>query len=286
MRCWGLTRLLKRGLLCLCVAGTLALPASSGFLRPAHCCPGSAVEPCAAVDDACADAPGWRTGTLPEASSAGAPPADTTASPAASAQHAAFSPENAAAYFEEIAFASEYGGDCGAIRKWTRRASLHAQGNCTVEDMAALHRAMQGINAVDGFPGISLTNGLADIEVYFVPLDEMGRYVPGYVQDNWGFFETTSDAAGISGARIAIASDVTSQTERNHLIFEELLQSVGLMQDSSRYEDSIFYGGWTTVQQPSALDWELLRLLYLPQVAHGMAQRDAMTVAWQELGLK
>ena len=188
-------------------------------------------------------------------------------------------------YFREIAFVSEYGGGKKEeIRKWTQPMLVQVGGDPTAEDSAALARAMDGLNAVPGYPGISLAKGgdNPNVHMWFVKVSEMDRHVSGYVPGNWGFFSTTWDESGIREADIAIADDVTDQLARNHLIFEELLQSTGLMQDSDRYPDSIYYGEWTTVQQPAKIDWELLDILYLPDVKQGMTPDEAMKVIGQE----
>lgn len=178
--------------------------------------------------------------------------------------------------FREIAFTSEYGGSTDEIRKWTQPIRVEVLGNPTEEDRAALGRAMDGLNAVKGFPGIGMAEDGGNMAVWFVKLDEMAGHFANYVQGNWGFFDTNWNETGITYATVAIATDVTDQAGRNHLIFEETLQSMGLMQDSYRYADSIFYGRWTKVQQPARIDWELLRILYMPELRHGMPSAEAM----------
>jgi hypothetical protein len=187
--------------------------------------------------------------------------------------------------FEKIAFSSEYGGASGRIHKWTAQMLVSVHGNATAEDRAALQRAMDGLNAVPGFPGIRFAEDGANVEIWFVPLAEMGGHFTGYVPGNWGFFSIKPGEGGILRATLAIASDVTVQDERNHLIFEELLQSAGLLQDNYDRPDSIFYGLWTTVQQPSALDWELLGILYMEGVRHGMPKEEAMGYLEEHYGM-
>jgi hypothetical protein len=178
--------------------------------------------------------------------------------------------------FAEIAFTSEYGGASDWIRKWTVPMKVAVHGDPTDEDRSALKRAMDGLNAVAGFPGAAIAESGGNVDIWFIPLDEMGAHFPKYVQGNWGFFYTKSDDTGIAQATIAVAEDVTGQAARNHLIFEEFLQSAGLMQDNYDRPDSIFYGLWTTVQQPSSLDWELLGILYGKGIRHGMPRAAAM----------
>lgn len=183
------------------------------------------------------------------------------------------------AAFQEIAFTSEYPGgsdETGQIRKWAEPVRLAVHGNPSAEDEATLTRAMDGLNALDGFPGITLSAGEANVNIWFVKLDEMDDVIPSYVEGNWGFFTVHFSDGKLSSASIAIATDVTDQAARTHLIYEELLQSTGLMQDLYSYPESIFYGEWTTTPEPLAMDWELLGMLYMQELTPGMAQADAM----------
>ncbi len=181
--------------------------------------------------------------------------------------------------FREIAFTSEYPGtpdERGEIRKWTEPVRLAVHGSPTREDEAALALAMDGLNALPGFPGISAVETDANAEIWFVKLDQMDDVIPGYVEGNWGFFTVSYDTGRITYAAIAIATDVTDQSARTHLIHEELLQSTGLMQDSYAYPESIFYGEWTTAPEPLPMDWELLKILYMEELEPGMSEKDAM----------
>lgn len=178
--------------------------------------------------------------------------------------------------FRVVAGGSEYGGTDNTIKKWAVPLKLAIHGSPSAEDRAALGRAMEWLNGIEGFPGISVVQSGANVDIWFVELDKMKDVVDGYVKGNWGFFWTNYNSQSITKATIAIATDVTDQEERNHLIFEELVQSMGLMQDQYTYEDSIFYGNWTTVQEPSEMDWELVGMLYLPEVRHGMGVDEAI----------
>ena len=73
--------------------------------------------------------------------------------------------------------------------------------------------------------------------------------------------------------KIAIATDVTNQEERNHLIMEEFINGIGLSNDHNRYANSIVYQPWTTVQQVSELDWIMLNMIYHPDVHAGVTSK-------------
>jgi hypothetical protein len=69
---------------------------------------------------------------------------------------------------------------------------------------------------------------------------------------------------------MGIATDVTNQVQRNHLILEEFTQGLGLLNDSSLYQDSIFQMDWTEIQALSPLDKLIVRMLYAPVIKAGM----------------
>ena len=50
------------------------------------------------------------------------------------------------------------------------------------------------------------------------------------------------------------------------------------MKDSSRYPESIFYDGWTTVTEYAQIDREIIRILYHDSVAPGMTRDQVMSL--------
>jgi hypothetical protein len=55
-------------------------------------------------------------------------------------------------------------------------------------------------------------------------------------------------------------SRIANITTAKHIVREELTQSLGLLNDTWDYEDSIFYEGWTRTQKYSDLDIEIIKL--------------------------
>ncbi len=100
------------------------------------------------------------------------------------------------------------------------------------------------------------------IDIYFLPESKFAEIEPNYQPENRGFFWLTWDTSGwIQHANILIASDV-SQKLRNHLLREELTQSLGLMNDSSQFQHSIFYGGQSYDTTYLPIDRQLIAILY------------------------
>ena len=103
-------------------------------------------------------------------------------------------------------------------------------------------------------------------------------YLEDYVEGNWGFFSYRCTRNRITSARIGISSDITDQEERNHLVLEELVGSLGLPGDHEVYADSILYDPWTVVQSLSEVDWRMLNLLYDPALSAGMRESQVRAV--------
>ncbi|MEM6501074.1 MAG: DUF2927 domain-containing protein [Cyanobacteria bacterium P01_C01_bin.89] len=177
-------------------------------------------------------------------------------------------------YFETIAFGSEFSQSSPVrrVRKWTKNLRISVQGQPTRQDRQTLNRIVDELNELVTRDGIrlELTETNPNVWILVVPHGKFAEYEPSYVPGNLGFFYTWWNGnMELVRTRILISSDRISQEERNHLIREELTQSLGLMNDSWAYQDSTFYQGWTRTQDYSDIDRDLVRILYDPRVKPG-----------------
>lgn len=185
-------------------------------------------------------------------------------------------------YFLDIALGAEFGETGGTIRKWTGPVRVKVNGTPTREDLATLNSIVNELNdLVQGAVPVQLTNSNPNIEIYFAPEAQFSSIEPNYRARNLGFFWAWWDGGTINRARILISTTGVTQQERSHLIREELTQSIGLMQDSTRYRDSIFYQGWTDVTQYSAIDRVIISMLYSPAVRPGMSRPQVLAAIRQ-----
>lgn len=172
-------------------------------------------------------------------------------------------------YFNEIAANSEFKG-VKPITKWKKDIRIKLHGDYNDADLAVLNDLIDYCSAIEGMPGISLVDAEANVDIYFVPSKSMKDYIRDYVDGNLGFFEVYWNGAyEIYSGTIAISTDRTGPLDRQHLLWEELVQSLGLLNDSYTYQDSIFQQDYSVVQHPSALDFAILRMLYAPAVVAG-----------------
>lgn len=177
-------------------------------------------------------------------------------------------------------FSAEYEDTTGGhLTRWEDSIRLYVGGHPTRADLEELDDFLLELALrVPLLPNITRTNreAEADITIYYVPLSSVGSYVRNYVEGNWGYFNFFHNGAyqRYKGL-IAIATDVTNQRQRNHIMREELVGVLALGNDHELYEDSIVYQPWTEVQDLSEVDWLMLNMIYSPYVSCGMTYEQA-----------
>jgi hypothetical protein len=202
----------------------------------------------------------------------------TTAAPTTTLAPTFYSAE-AIAYFEEVAFGPEFGDGSREIRKWTHDVRIVVHGDPSGENLVTLYDVVADLNTIIGSIVIDVVASDGNFDIHFAPEPEFAAIEPNYVPVNMGFFWLWWDGGGnITDARVLVSTTGLTQPERNHIIREEVTQSLGLMRDSFAYEDSIFYQGWTETQEYSELDELLIEMLYLPDVEPQMTVDEARAV--------
>ena len=197
-------------------------------------------------------------------------PADHT--PLADAEPPPLTDKDVQRYFMEIALGSEYGLGDFTIKKWVQDIQLEVLGEPTGEDMETLRKVVAELNELlDMRIRIELVSSGGNVKLHFIPHQAFSQYEPPGIIFYGGFFWNWWNFAGeIHTGQIVIGSDRLSQAERNHLIREEVTQTLGLMNDSMRYRDSIFYQGRTETDRFSEIDRQLIRMLYSDGISAGM----------------
>ena len=170
-------------------------------------------------------------------------------------------------YFYEVAFGGEYGSSELELHKWGKDIRIQVHGTPTVDDLNTLSQVVEDLNDLVTGLTIQIEQTNANVDLYFVPESEFLSIESRYISTNFGFFRVWWDRKGsIHKARIMISSEGITQKQRSHLVREELTQILGLLNDSWRYPDSIFYQGWTSVNEYTALDRSVISWLYLPDL--------------------
>ena len=200
-----------------------------------------------------------------------------------------YTAEEILAYFEEIAFASEYGGYRGTLCKWVEPIVVFVDGDYAEGEMDVLRDLAARLNAIGGFPGVTLTEDEdeANFTMRFVMQGELKELFgeAAASSSRMSRFYWTKKTGEIVRAETGIASNITPMNAKASVICEEFLQALGLSSDSYAYPESVFYEGYNGALRPAAIDWALLELLYSESVTPAMPQADAMRAVRGLLGL-
>ena len=182
-------------------------------------------------------------------------------------------------YFAEVALGTEFGSASQRIRKWVGDVRIDVRGNPTEADEAALNQVLIDLNALIPDIEVRLDDNNPTTTLHFARESDFSSLEPNYVPGNLGFFWVNWTGGGeIVRANILITTEGITPQERAHLIREELTQSLGLMRDSNRYSDSIFFQGWTDVTRYTDLDKAVIEMLYHPEIRPNMTRAQALDV--------
>lgn len=167
-------------------------------------------------------------------------------------------------YLDEVAGGSEY-GSYSPYSRWQSPVRIAIYGTPTDSNWQELNSVIQELSQLTGLDiAIAQQGEYSNIALHFIPEAEFSQVVPQYIPLNLGFFWVDREGSTLTNAIVLISTTGVTPEEQNHLLREELTQSLGFPNDSERYEDSIFYAKWTTTSQYSGLDRCVIRLLYQP----------------------
>ncbi|MBU0530017.1 DUF2927 domain-containing protein [bacterium] len=183
-------------------------------------------------------------------------------------------------YFIEIALGAEFGNETPVIKKWTNDIRIKINGDPTEADRQTINNIVNDLNELITVIKIKLVEKNENLVIAFSPESEFSSIDPNYVPTNYGFFWALwhDDNFVIYDTSILISSAKITQKERSHLIREELTQSLGLMNDSNKYKNSVFYQEWTDVTDFSEIDKSIIKLLYQKKVKPGMSKEQVLKV--------
>lgn len=193
----------------------------------------------------------------------------------------AYSPGEIMDYFFEVAFGSEYGTSSDRLCRWVSEIHYEIIGDCTESDRELMDYLFETLNSIDGFPGIRAARfgERVNFKIYFVTRDELCEMFEYANEDCTGMSEYSwrTETCEIFEARAAI--DCEETYERESTICEEILQSMGIGNDSMSYQNSVFFQGTCLYKRLSSLDIAVVELLYSPALSVGMTKAEAIPVA-------
>jgi len=175
------------------------------------------------------------------------------------------SPE-AKAYFREIALGNEFSNKVSSTPyRWTKNMKIYCYGYRSPMMMNELNRIVKELNDIINPITISVVSNRSEAN-FIIYLGSYKTFAANHpdihaerLVNNWGYFQIYNNEGLMYVDIVRTSYDENAQ---KHLLREELTQSLGLPNDSYKYDNSIFYQGWTTTTEYAPIDRELIDMLY------------------------
>ncbi len=169
-------------------------------------------------------------------------------------------------YFDDIVMYSEFSDSRrDEPYRWSSNMKIYIDGQKPDYLISELNQIVMELNDLIDPIQIKIVQRKEDsnYQIFLGSMNEFKRKYSVIFEDrllhNCGYFELYPN-----GGLMYVDLDRTSGNlfAQKHLLREELTQSLGLLNDSWKYPESIFYQGWTTTTKFSEIDKRLIDLLY------------------------
>jgi hypothetical protein len=167
-------------------------------------------------------------------------------------------------YFNTVAYGREFDKTSKSLYKWNKDMKIYVDGEKPEYLMSELRKIVSELNNIIDPIDLKIVSSKSESNyvIYFGDHKTFDQkynlYSPELLDHNWGYFELYY-GTGVMYVDIYRNDDRVSH---KHLLREELTQSLGLVNDSYKYPESIFYQGWTTTTEFAPIDRELIDILY------------------------
>jgi hypothetical protein len=184
-------------------------------------------------------------------------------------------------YFNELIFGSEFGDSNKRSKKWTKSMKIFVSGKCPGYLDKELNKIIKEINALVDSISLSRVTSKRDSNyiIYFGSGKNYAKIEPNaqpYLKDNLGFLWVywNSNNEIYKGSMYVDIIRTRNKNTQKHLLREELTQSLGIMNDSYKYPDSIFYQKWTHTTNYLEIDKYVIQLLYNKEIKPNMNKQE------------
>ena len=187
-------------------------------------------------------------------------------------------------YFDEIAIKQEFSSKDRRVKKWVNDIKIYCHGEWSKELKKELETIIKDLTPLVGNIKLKLVDNKNESN-YVIFIGAPEKYVSSFepqakkfVKNNFGLFWIYwDDNYQINrGSMYIDPKRAKTSAWQKHLLREELTQSLGLMNDSNKYKDSIFYKGHSLVNSYSKLDKTLIKILYSEEIKPNMSKKDAI----------
>lgn len=185
-------------------------------------------------------------------------------------------------FFDDIALDSEYADENETehnIVRWTTPVITYSiiGDNINEEILNTIKNVLYEIEKIPNTPYFEYDttgNGLLKIEI---GTEQAKKYLDDYYANGFCNIAYDNTLGRIINGYAYFKTEYENSTEMKHAVLEELVQLMGLANDSMKYTDSIFYTNYSSVTTLSDIDKLMLELLYSDSIKPNMLPNDAKT---------
>ena len=184
-------------------------------------------------------------------------------------------------YFLDVALGQEFGTGNSKLKKWTQDISIYVDHNDQDELIEELDSIILEINELSNSIQLTIVSDAseANYRIFLGPADDYKDFEPNaapYISQNYGLFWLYRDSQSViyRGSMYVDTERTTELSCQKHLLREEMTQSLGLMNDSFEYSESIFQQDWTCTTEYSAEDKMLIQYILNPELTANMSEEE------------
>jgi hypothetical protein len=174
-----------------------------------------------------------------------------------------YSPE-AIAYFDEIALGTEHGHTFDHVTRYTEDVLIFMEGHQPQYIVDELNDIVSELNDIINSVEISVVEHKSDANmiVSIGSLEKVRREYPSFRTELFDHCNGGFTTEGNKSFVFLNTNNIRSVQHAKHVLREEVTQAMGLMNDSYKYPESIFYDGVSEVTEYAPIDRELIDILY------------------------
>jgi len=176
--------------------------------------------------------------------------------------------------FQDIAIRIEFGVKTNRVQKWTVPVRLYLAGTPDETDLSIIGEICDLMNSIPGFPGIHRVDTEEEANFVFRLFDDADydHWERGYLikgSNGLTLYEFSEDRYRLVAVNSGVRNSLNRE-KKSAVIWEEMLQSMGMKNDTLLYRDTLFTNEDYDAPRATPFDVLLLRMLYLPQIQAGM----------------
>ena len=188
--------------------------------------------------------------------------------------------------FLDICFGNEFGEEYERIRKWKQDIKIYLPNSGFPSLERELDIVIEEINGLSGTVQLERVSDSATANFLFffgTKVEYAEVYEPAasdLISTNRGLFAlrwNTQTYEIVSGSACVDVVNETDTACLKHLLREEMTQSLGMMNDVSMDERSIFFDEYRCGDAFTSLDEQFIQDFLSPQIENGMCKQEVIT---------